>query len=43
MREIRKAHLGDIESRADTSIVDKMVATVDEVAGFQGTPCRNSN
>jgi len=38
MREIRKVHLGDIESRADTSIVDRMVATVDEVAGFQGTP-----
>lgn len=38
MREIRATHLGDIESRADTSIVDKMVATVDEVAGFNGTP-----
>lgn len=38
MREIRAAHLGDAESRADTSIVDKMAATVDEVAGFQGTP-----
>lgn len=38
MRELRKMHLGDIESRADTTIVDKMVATVDEVAGFQGTP-----
>jgi hypothetical protein len=38
MREIRAEHLGDIESRADTSIVDSMVATVDEVAGFQGTP-----
>ena len=38
MREIRAAHLGDVESRTDTSIVDKMVATVDEVAGFKGTP-----
>lgn len=38
MRELRKMHLGDIESRADTTIVDKMVATVDEVAEFQGTP-----
>lgn len=38
VREIRKMHLGDIESRADTAFVDKMVATVDEVAGFQGTP-----
>ena len=38
MREIRTTHLGDIESKADTSIVDKMVATVDEVAGFNGTP-----
>lgn len=31
MRRIRKNHLGDVESRADTSIVD-------EVAGFKGTP-----
>lgn len=38
MRRIRKNHLGDIESRADTSIVDRMVATVDEVAGFNGSP-----
>lgn len=38
MREVRKMHLGDAESRADTSIVDQMVATVDEVARFQGTP-----
>lgn len=38
MREIRTIHLGDIESRADTSIVDRMVATVDEVAGYKGTP-----
>lgn len=38
MREIRTRHLGDIESKADTSIVDRMVATVDEVAGFKGTP-----
>ncbi len=38
MREIRRTHLGDIESRADTAIVDRMVAAVDEVAGFQGTP-----
>ena len=38
MREIRRTHLGDVDSRADTSIVDRMVATVDEVAGFQGTP-----
>lgn len=38
MREIRATHLGDIERNADTSIVDKMVATVGEVAGFQGTP-----
>lgn len=38
MREVRKMHLGDAESRADTSIVDRMVATVDEVARFQGTP-----
>ena len=38
MRKIRVAHLGDIESRADTSIVDKIVATVDEVSDFQGTP-----
>ena len=38
MRKIRTAHLGDVESRADTSIVDKMAATVDEVAGFKGTP-----
>ena len=29
MREIRTRHLGDIESKADTSIVDRMVATVD--------------
>lgn len=38
MRRIRKNHLGDVESRADTSIVDRMAATVDEVAGFKGTP-----
>ena len=38
MREIRPTHLDDIESKADTSIVDKMVATVDEMAGFKGTP-----
>ena len=38
MREIRARHLGDVESKADTSIVDRMVATVDEVAGFKGTP-----
>lgn len=38
MREIRATHLGDIDSQADTSIVDRMVATVDEVAGFKGTP-----
>ena len=38
MREIRAAHLGDVESRADTSIINEMVATVDEVAGFKGTP-----
>lgn len=38
MQEIRSRHLGDVESRADTSIVDRMVATVDEVAGFKGTP-----
>ena len=38
MREIRATHLGDIENKTDTSIVDKMVATVDEVAGFKGTP-----
>lgn len=37
MREIRTTHLGDIESHADTSIVDRMVATIDEVAGFKGT------
>lgn len=40
MREIRARHLGDIESKADTSIVDRMVATVDEVAGFKGTPLK---
>jgi len=38
MREIRARHLGDVESKADTSIVDRMVAAVDEVAGFKGTP-----
>ncbi len=38
MREIRATHLGDTDSQADTSIVDRMVATVDEVAGFKGTP-----
>ena len=38
MCEIRTTHLGDVESKTDTSIVDKMVATIDEVAGFQGTP-----
>lgn len=38
MREIRTTHLGDIDSQADTSIVDRMVATVDEVTGFKGTP-----
>lgn len=38
MRKIRKTHLGDIESMADTEIVDKIDATVDEVAGFKGTP-----
>lgn len=43
MRRIRKNHLGDVESRADTSIVDRMTATVDEVAGFKGTPYRNSS
>ena len=40
MRSIRKRHLGDVESRADTSIVDRMVAVVDEVAGFKGTPAQ---
>lgn len=43
MREIRATHLGDIESKVDTSIVDKMVATVDEVAGFKGTPFQKFN
>ena len=38
MREIRATHLGDIESHADTSIVDRMVATIDDVAGFKETP-----
>jgi transcriptional regulator with XRE-family HTH domain len=38
MREIRARHLGDVESKADTSIVDRMVAAIDEVAGFKGTP-----
>ena len=38
LREIQAAHLGDIESRADTSIVARMVTTVDEVAGFHGIP-----
>lgn len=36
MQKIRSRHLGDVESRADTSIVDRIVATVDEVAGFKG-------
>ena len=30
MREIRRTHLGDIESRADTTIVDRMVTAVDD-------------
>ena len=31
MREIRRTHLGDIESRADTTIVDRMVTAVEMV------------
>ena len=40
MRDIRKRHLGDIESRTDTAFIDKMVAVVDEVAAFKGTPAQ---
>ena len=34
MREILRTHIGDIENMADTTIVDRMAAAVDEVAGL---------